>query len=420
MEILLVVICILLAVVILLQFLFRSKPTEATDNSQKIDQLSAALARMETGIKDDFRTNREENATIAKDNRLELNNTLKDFKSELSQTLSAITSASQKALEVINKTLDEKVDALTKKIDENNIANRESLATGLKDFTLEQRTRFSELKEEQKEFKTELSQTLTAITTANQKALELINKTLDEKTETLTKKIDENNLANRESLATGLKDFTLELRNRFTDLKEEQKEFKQKTIEQLEKISGKVEEKLTALNNQSKEDSRLMRESLSISFKGFEETFNKNVESFNNLQREKFGQLEEKQMKLVESTEKKLEEMRITVDEKLQKTLNERLGQSFELVGKQLESVQKGLGEMQTLAQDVGGLKRVLSNVKMRGGIGEVQLAMLLEQVLAPEQYEANVKTKSGSGDLVEFAIKLPGRDDGNSVAGRI
>ncbi|PKO95195.1 MAG: DNA recombination protein RmuC, partial [Bacteroidetes bacterium HGW-Bacteroidetes-9] len=81
-------------------------------------------------------------------------------------------------------------------------------------------------------------------------------------------------------------------------------------------------------------------------------------------------------------------------------------------VGKQLESVQKGLGEMQTLAQDVGGLKRVLSNVKMRGGFGEVQLSMLLEQVLAPEQYEANVKTKKSSSDVVEFAIKLPGKDD--------
>lgn len=108
--------------------------------------------------------------------------------------------------------------------------------------------------------------------------------------------------------------------------------------------------------------------------------------------------------------------MRATVDEKLQKTLNERLGQSFELVGKQLESVQKGLGEMQSLAQDVGGLKKVLSNVKMRGGIGEVQLAMLLEQVLAPDQYAANVKTKADSSDLVEFAIKLPGRDEGNSI----
>ena len=128
----------------------------------------------------------------------------------------------------------------------------------------------------------------------------------------------------------------------------------------------------------------------------------------------KFTDLTDGQSKLIEQTEKKLEQMRETVDEKLQKTLNERLGQSFEAVGKQLEAVQLGLGEMKTLANDVGGLKKVLSNVKMRGGIGEVQLAMLLEQILAPEQYAANVKTKQNSADIVEFAIKLPGRDDSN------
>jgi len=128
----------------------------------------------------------------------------------------------------------------------------------------------------------------------------------------------------------------------------------------------------------------------------------------------KFIDLTEGQSKLVQQTEKKLEQMRETVDEKLQKTLNERLGQSFEAVGKQLEAVQLGLGEMKTLANDVGGLKKVLSNVKMRGGIGEVQLAMLLEQILASEQYAANVKTKQNSADIVEFAIKLPGRDDNN------
>ncbi len=158
------------------------------------------------------------------------------------------------------------------------------------------------------------------------------------------------------------------------------------------------------------------RDEMAKSLREFRDTFEKSVESFNNLQREKFGQLEVRQDKLVEGTQKKLEEMRIIVDEKLQKTLNERLGQSFELVGRQLESVQKGLGEMQTLAQDVGGLKRVLSNVKMRGGIGEVQLSLLLEQILAPEQYEANVRTKHGSSDMVEFAIRLPGQDDTGSV----
>jgi DNA recombination protein RmuC len=130
--------------------------------------------------------------------------------------------------------------------------------------------------------------------------------------------------------------------------------------------------------------------------------------------KERFGMLEVRQNELIADTARKLEQMREMVEEKLQKTLNERIGQSFDLVSRQLESVQKGLGEMQTLAQDVGGLKKVLSNVKMRGGVGEVRLEMLLEQVLAPQQYEANVKTRKGSGEMVEFAIRLPGKEDEN------
>ena len=180
----------------------------------------------------------------------------------------------------------------------------------------------------------------------------------------------------------------------------------------LEKNSKSQLEKLEALISKIEEKNKENKESIEKAFKGFQENFDRNVESFNNLQREKFGQLADKQKELVESTEKQLEKINNTVDEKLQKTLNDRLSQSFELVGKQLESVQNGLGEMRTIATDVGGLKKVLSNVKLRGNVGEVQLAMILEQILAPTQYEANVRTKEGSADPVEFAIKLPGRSD--------
>lgn len=114
---------------------------------------------------------------------------------------------------------------------------------------------------------------------------------------------------------------------------------------------------------------------------------------------------------LREENARKLEEMRLTVDEKLQGTLEKRLGESFQRVSEQLESVHKGLGEMQGLAHDVGGLKRVLTNVKSRGGWGEVQLARQLEDSLSPEQYEANVAVKPGSSERVEFAVRLPGRD---------
>lgn len=170
-------------------------------------------------------------------------------------------------------------------------------------------------------------------------------------------------------------------------------------------------ETLRTITQQNRQALEQVNKTLEVSFKDFRETFDRNVDAMNQLQREKFAQLEKKQTELVQKTEEKLEKMRETVDEKLQKTLNERLGQSFTMVNDQLEKVQKGLGEMQTLAQDVGGLKRVLGNVKMRGGFGEVQLEMLLENIMAPDQYEANVRTKVGSSETVEFAIKFPNPD---------
>jgi DNA recombination protein RmuC len=114
---------------------------------------------------------------------------------------------------------------------------------------------------------------------------------------------------------------------------------------------------------------------------------------------------------LQEGNEKKLDEMRKTVDEKLQGTLEKRLGESFKLVSERLEAVQRGLGEMQSLATGVGDLKRVLTNVKTRGTFGEVQLGAILEQILTPDQYARNVQPKPDSREVVEFAVRLPGPD---------
>jgi len=111
-----------------------------------------------------------------------------------------------------------------------------------------------------------------------------------------------------------------------------------------------------------------------------------------------------------------IERMRATVDEKLQGTLEKRLGESFKLVSERLEKVHQGLGAMQQLASDVGGLQRVLTNVKARGGWGEVQLGALLEQLLTPEQFDRNVQTRDESGERVDYAIKLPGEGNGAAV----
>ncbi|MBW3468086.1 DNA recombination protein RmuC [Arthrospiribacter ruber] len=150
--------------------------------------------------------------------------------------------------------------------------------------------------------------------------------------------------------------------------------------------------------------------------KDFGTVFRDNVQAFNSLQREKFQELVQKQERMLLSTEERLEKMRETVDEKLQKTLEARLGQSFELVSKQLLAVQKGLGEMQSLATGVGDLKRVLSNVKSRGVLGEYQLQSILENILSPDQYAYNVQVRKGSSERVEYAVKMPGNTDEEPV----
>ena len=125
------------------------------------------------------------------------------------------------------------------------------------------------------------------------------------------------------------------------------------------------------------------------------------------------GTMEKRLAAIQQDNGKKLDEMRQIVDEKLQRTINERMTQSFQMVNDRLEQVYKGLGEMQSLAVGVGDLKRVLSNVKTRGILGEIQLGAILEEMLAPEQYEENVVTSPRGKERVEFAIKIPGDDDG-------
>lgn len=172
-----------------------------------------------------------------------------------------------------------------------------------------------------------------------------------------------------------------------------------------------------------------------LSIKNMGDILAENQRNFSLNQSEKFAQLEnrlktfslENEQKLEnirhtiqnqlshiqDDNNKQIDEMRKTVDEKLQKTLEEKMTQSFALVNERLEQVYKGLGEMQTLASGVGDLKKVLSNVKTRGILGEIQLGSILNEILSPAQYEENVVTKKGTKNVVEFAVKLPADDDG-------
>lgn len=203
-----------------------------------------------------------------------------------------------------------------------------------------------------------------------------------------------------------------ELKENRTELSAALKENREELSNGIMNLTKSLEERLHLITEGLNKNAKDNREELTASLKNFSDVFTHNVKEFNDLQKQKFEAMALKQDELVKSTELKLEKMRETVDEKLHKTLEERLGQSFKLVSERLEAVQKGLGEMQSLANGVGDLKKVLSNVKTRGVLGEIQLGNILEQIMAPEQYEANVKTKQGSNDHVEYAIKLPGKDD--------
>jgi len=168
------------------------------------------------------------------------------------------------------------------------------------------------------------------------------------------------------------------------------------------------------------QDAALTRvaESQSLTLKRFADTLTEQLRAVAAANDQRMAEMratiEQRLAAIQQDNEKKLEQMRATVDEKLHATLEARLGESFKQVADRLEQVHKGLGEMQTLARDVGALNRVLTNVKTRGIFGEVQLAGLLEQVFTPEQYATNVATIPGSSERVEFAIRLPGhRDDG-------
>lgn len=152
---------------------------------------------------------------------------------------------------------------------------------------------------------------------------------------------------------------------------------------------------------------------ISESFNRLENRF-KTYESMNEQKMEAIRQTIEKKLSdISEQNEKKLDEMRKTVDEKLQKTLEDKMNQSFKLVSERLEQVYRGLGEMQSLASGVGDLKKVLSNVKTRGILGEIQLGAILKEILSPEQYEENIETVPNSKNVVEFAVKMPSGEGG-------
>ena len=175
-------------------------------------------------------------------------------------------------------------------------------------------------------------------------------------------------------------------------------------------LSTMTKNEFTGQNTQQKQNFDSMIQSITSNLKTFNDTLLNNTTTSENKLENIRTTVEKSIQSLQQDNSKKLDEMRQVVDEKLQKTLDDKLAQSFDMVTKSLQKVYESIGEMQTLASSVGDLKKVLSNVKTRGILGETQLGNILEQILSSEQYDTNVVTKKGSKDPVEFAIKMPGK----------
>ena len=199
---------------------------------------------------------------------------------------------------------------------------------------------------------------------------------------------------NREELSNSFKVLGDRLSNTVTDLSKAQHNQFELFSKQLHELMRNFEEKNKNLVEQLEKSARENRTEQGNAFREIRET------------------VEQKLSKIQEDNNTRLEEMRKTVDEKLQETVEKRFNESFKLISDRLEQVQRGLGEMQSLASGVGDLKKVLTNVKTRGNMGEIQLGAILEQILSPEQYDQNAVVKEGSQERVEFVVKLPGKTD--------
>jgi DNA recombination protein RmuC len=243
--------------------------------------------------------------------------------------------------------------------------------------------------------------------------IERLTRTIDERLEKVRVMLDEKlgqaadsqrkGLEDFGRIVTGLTDVTkTELLTQRERIQTQLQEIQKSNEERFDKVREAVDEKL----RQVLEDQRKHLADVVTALKGLEKVQQQEQEKAREALDLKFRQIQE-------SNEKKLDEMRQTVDEKLHHTLEKRLGESFKLVSERLEAVQRGLGEMQTLATGVGDLKRVLGNVKERGTWGEYQLGAILSEILTPDQYAQNVRTKEGR-ESVEFAVKLPGRGHDN------
>lgn len=238
--------------------------------------------------------------------------------------------------------------------------------------------------------------------------------------ERLQRTLREEQRAGREELQQGFDRFRGHVVEQLGNMSQQQVERIDGFGQRLHLLTERTDNGLQTLAQRLAEDARKSREESTLTLNRFGELLQQRLAALTADNEKRLSEvrntLETRLKAIQDDNAAKLEQMRATVDEKLQSTLETRLGQSFKLVSERLEAVQRGLGEMQSLATGVGDLKRVLTNVKKRGIFGEVQLGALLEDMLTAEQYASNVVTVPGTNDRVEFAIRMPGQEEGEHV----
>ncbi len=398
--------CVLLLILLLQYFLLKKVNTLSDSNAEQVkEDLIRLLGQSEHTLKEGLGESRKELREVSADNRREINDLFKGFQDTLLKRVTENSGAQNRQLDAFKSSLGE----LSEKLITNSNEFKESVSASFKGSS-------EALNKKQDEFREQTLQKFNAF-----------DENIKQDSKNNREELNASLKSFEEKFSLSIKGFGGQLDKQFAGLNKQQADFGDKTLKRLNEFQAGIQQE--AKDN---------RKELNDGLKSFELKFLEGMKDFNEQLRLKFSDLNKQQLdanqlaktsitEIREAIEKQLKsiredntlqltEMRKTVDEKLHDTLEKRLGESFKLVSDRLEQVHKGLGDMQNLAVGVGDLKKVLSNVKTRGILGEYQLGNILEQILSPDQYGTNVATKKGSQANVEYAVKLPGKSDEKTV----
>jgi len=410
-------IALLIAVLVVLLFRRRG-PVD--DSVTRLGELRTLFERFDPTIREEMRAFRSESLTLAQQARTEtaadsralreeLLATVDRFGTQVSQVISDSRQEQAQAASQFRESVNAQFDRLTSAVTSSNESLKATLQSRVDALVRQITGQLSEMRSEQGQagglLKDSVQAALVALGAELRETNKQLSLTVQERLGEAGVKVGELTASNEQKLESVRQHVASQL----TELRTQQ-------VQSGEHLSESVQTSFGRLANDLRDTSRQVNEAMQQRLVDMASKIAELAAANERSQESLREAVEEKLQKLDESNTQKLEEMRQTVDEKLHATLEKRLTDSFGLVTEQLGNVQRGLGEMKDLASGVGDLKRVLTNIKSRGTYGEVQLEMLIDQMLAPEQYVKNANVGAGTQQTVEFAIKLPGQATGESV----